>query len=129
MKVGAAIIAPRALLLQTGHTDLWSDPKGEFLSAVTAAPVYQLLGKQALYTDQLAASGQPIFHTMGFVMHAGGHGTVPADWDLFQNVWECTSKKLLCRCAERVDGRGGSHPHLTIGYSWSGEYFFAEIAG
>ena len=79
-----SLIAPRPLLLQTGDTDLWSDPKGEFLAAVAAAPVYQLLRKQALDTDKLPAPGQPIFHTMGFVMHAGGHGTVPGDWDLFR---------------------------------------------
>ena len=40
-----SLIAPRPLFLQTGDTDLWSDPKGEFLAAVAAAPVYQLLGK------------------------------------------------------------------------------------
>src|SRR6202020_22661 len=38
-----ALIAPRPLLLQTGDTDYWSDPKGEFLSAVAAGPVYHLL--------------------------------------------------------------------------------------
>jgi hypothetical protein len=31
-----ALIAPRPLLLQTGSTDYWSDPKGEFLAAVAA---------------------------------------------------------------------------------------------
>ncbi len=29
-----ALIAPRPVLLQTGSTDYWSDPKGEFLAAV-----------------------------------------------------------------------------------------------
>jgi hypothetical protein len=38
-----ALMAPRPLLLQTGDTDYWSDPRGEFLSAVAAAPVYQFL--------------------------------------------------------------------------------------
>ena len=32
-----ALIAPRPILLQTGSTDHWSDPKGEFLAAVAAA--------------------------------------------------------------------------------------------
>jgi hypothetical protein len=78
-----ALIAPRPLLLQTGDTDGWSDPKGEFLAAVAAAPVFQLLGKQALGAEQMPPAGQRIFHTLGYVMHAGGHGTIPSDWDMF----------------------------------------------
>src|SRR5262245_4302584 len=78
-----ALIAPRPLLLQTGDTDGWSDPKGEFLAAVAAGPVYRLLGKEGLDTDQMPQAGQPILHTLGYAMHAAGHGTVPSDWDLF----------------------------------------------
>jgi hypothetical protein len=78
-----ALIAPRPLLLQTGDTDFWSDPKGEFLAAVAAGPVYRLLGGHGLETDQMPAAGQPIMHTLGYYMHAGGHGTIPSDWDQF----------------------------------------------
>ena len=78
-----ALIAPRPVLLQTGDTDAWSDPKGEFLAAVAAGPVYRLLGKQGLDTDQMPPAGQAILHTLGYYMHAGGHGTIPADWDQF----------------------------------------------
>ena len=78
-----ALIAPRPVLLQTGDADVWSDPKGEFLAAVAASPVYQLLGKQALGAEQLPPAGQPILRTLGYVMHKGGHGTIPSDWDLF----------------------------------------------
>jgi hypothetical protein len=78
-----SLIAPRPVLLQTGDTDVWSDPKGEFLAAVAAEPVFKLLGKQGLGTAQMPAAGQPIFHTLGYVMHAGGHGTIPSDWELF----------------------------------------------
>ncbi|HEX6626001.1 MAG TPA: hypothetical protein VF064_19950 [Pyrinomonadaceae bacterium] len=78
-----ALIAPRPLLLQTGDTDLWSDPKGEFLSAVAAGPVYRLLGRQDLGTNEIPPAGQPILHTLGYYMHAGGHGTIPSDWEQF----------------------------------------------
>ncbi|MFL6333250.1 MAG: alpha/beta hydrolase family protein [Pyrinomonadaceae bacterium] len=78
-----ALIAPRPLLLQTGDTDLWSDPKGEFLSAVAAGPVYRMLGAEDLGTDQMPPAGQPILHRLGYYMHAGGHGTLPSDWPLF----------------------------------------------
>ena len=78
-----ALIAPRPVLLQTGDTDFWSDPKGEFLSAVAAGSVYRLLERQGLETDQMPAAGVPIMHTLAYYMHAGGHGTIPSDWDQF----------------------------------------------
>lgn len=78
-----ALIAPRPVLLQTGYTDKWSDPYGEFLAAVATGPVYELLGKQGLGTDKMPPAGEPILHTIGFYMHAGGHGAYPPDWPVF----------------------------------------------
>jgi hypothetical protein len=78
-----ALIAPRPLLLQTGNTDHWSDPKGEFLAAVAASPVYKLLGKDGLDTDVWPAAKQPILHDLGYFMHDGGHGMVPSDWEIY----------------------------------------------
>lgn len=78
-----ATIAPRPLLLQTGNTDKWSDPYGEFLAAVAAEPVYKLLGKKGLGTTTFPAAGEPILHDLGYLMHDGGHGTVPADFDVY----------------------------------------------
>jgi hypothetical protein len=79
-----ALIAPRPLLLQTGNTDSWSDPKGEFLSEVAAGPVYRLLGKQDLGTEVWPAAKVPIFRDgLNYYMHDGGHGMVPSDWDIY----------------------------------------------
>jgi hypothetical protein len=78
-----ALIAPRPLLLQTGNTDYWSDPKGEFLAAVAAGPVYKLLGKEDLGTDIWPSAKQPIFHDLSYSMHDGGHGMVPTDWQIY----------------------------------------------
>jgi hypothetical protein len=78
-----ALMAPRPVLLQTGTTDYWSDPKGEFLAAVAAEPVFRLLGKQGLGTDIMPLPGQPILRTIGYYMHEGGHGTLPGDWQYF----------------------------------------------
>jgi hypothetical protein len=75
-----SLIAPRPLYLSTGSEDRWSDPKGELLAAVAAEPVYRLLGKQGLGTDQMPPAEQPIMHTIGYHMHAGGHGATPYDW-------------------------------------------------
>ena len=80
-----ALMAPRPLLLQTGDTDYWSDPKGEFLSAVAAAPVYRLFGEKGpAATDTLPAAGDTSFmNKLGYYMHHGGHGTIPEDWPLY----------------------------------------------
>jgi hypothetical protein len=78
-----ALIAPRPLLLQTGSTDYWSDPKGEFLAAVAAGPVYKLLGKEDLGTSVWPDAKQPIFHDLSYYMHEGGHGMVPSDWGIY----------------------------------------------
>lgn len=79
-----ALMAPRPLLLQTGDTDYWSDPKGEFLAAVAAEPVYKLFGKKGPGTDVMPKAGdQSLLNTLGYYMHVGGHGTIPSDWPVF----------------------------------------------
>ena len=78
-----ALMAPRPLLLQTGDTDYWSDPKGEFLAERAAGPVYTLLGKQVLDTNEWPPAGTAVIHTLGYYMHSGGHGTLPSDWAQF----------------------------------------------
>jgi hypothetical protein len=78
-----ALIAPRPLLLQTGNTDKWSDPKGEYEAALAATPVYRLFGKEGPTKPEVPAAGEPIMSTLGYIMHAGGHGTIPSDWDVF----------------------------------------------
>jgi len=83
-----ALIAPRPVLLQTGTTDGWSDPKGEFLAAVAAEPVFKLLGAKGLGTDVMPEPGTPILNTLGYFEHVGGHGSLPADWDVFLKFME-----------------------------------------
>jgi hypothetical protein len=78
-----ALIAPRPLLLQTGDADGWSDPKGEFLAAVAAGPVYRLVGQQGLPREEMPVAGEPVLGTLGYYMHKGGHGTIPSDWEVF----------------------------------------------
>ncbi|KQS34033.1 S9 family peptidase [Dyadobacter sp. Leaf189] len=80
-----ALMAPRPLLLQTGSTDYWSDPKGEFLSAQAAAPVYKLFNKTAPATaTTMPAAGDTslLMNDLGYYMHDGGHTVLPGDWKL-----------------------------------------------
>lgn len=78
-----SLIAPRPLLLQTGITDNWSDPKGEFVAAVAASPVYELLGKKGIGTEIWPDAGTPILNDLGYYMHEGGHGYMPSDFDIY----------------------------------------------
>ncbi|MGH7574943.1 MAG: acetylxylan esterase [Longimicrobiales bacterium] len=78
-----ALIAPRPVLLQTGTEDRWSDPRGEFEAAVAAGPVFELLGARGLETTTMPGPGQPILHTLGYLLHDGGHGPAPSDWPIF----------------------------------------------
>jgi len=83
-----ALVAPRPLYLNTGSEDRWSDPKGEFLAAVAADPVYRLLGKNGLGTTAMPAASQLVGDTVAYRMHAGGHGTLPGDWEYFLSFME-----------------------------------------
>ena len=78
-----ALIAPRPLLLQTGSTDKWSDPKGEFLAAIAAEPIYRLFRKKGLETKVMPEPEEAILHDLGYYMHTGGHGTLPGDFDVY----------------------------------------------
>ncbi|MGK6352335.1 glucuronyl esterase domain-containing protein [Parapedobacter sp. DT-150] len=79
-----ALMAPRYLLLQTGDTDYWSDPKGEFLAARAAQPVYDLFGiKNAFPKMPKAGDTSLAYQQLGYYMHDGGHGMIPSDWDVF----------------------------------------------
>ena len=80
-----ALISPRPLLLQTGDSDYWSDPKGEFLSAVAAKPVYKLFDKKGPGTTVWPEPGDAslLMNPLGYYMHKGGHTVLPEDWTLF----------------------------------------------
>lgn len=78
-----SLIAPRALLLQTGNTDKWSDPYGEFLAAKAATPVYVLLGEKGIEEYSLPLPGKPLTNRLGYVMQDGGHGVLPVNWPVF----------------------------------------------
>ena len=78
-----SLIAPRGLYVASAEGDQWSDPRGEFLGAANAGPVYELLGKKGLGTHQMPAVHQPIMHDVAYHIRAGKHDVTAYDWDQY----------------------------------------------
>lgn len=78
-----ALIAPRPCLVCSAEEDRWADPRGEFLSAKHASPVYEFLGVEGLKTEEMPAVDQPVLSRLGYVIRAGGHDVKPIDWQRY----------------------------------------------
>jgi len=81
-----ALCAPRPVFISSGSPKVegnWVDAKGMFLGGAYAGPVYKLLGKKELGTNEFP----PIETTLidgdiAFRQHSGGHTTGP-NWSYF----------------------------------------------
>jgi hypothetical protein len=80
-----ALCAPRPVFISAGATngDGWVDAKGMFLAAAAAGPVYKLLGKRDLGTNEFPPIETPLIEgTVAFRQHSGGHTPGP-NWPTF----------------------------------------------
>jgi len=81
-----ALIAPRPLYVASSTEDLWADPKGEWLSAVYASPVYELYGLKGLNANPEAMPSPdcPIQDgNIAYHIKTGRHSIRPYDWDQY----------------------------------------------
>lgn len=79
-----ALSAPRPVFITGATEDHWADPKGEFLAAVAAGPVYRLLGVRDLGTTTLPPLDVPLLEgRIGWLYHTGPHAIMPIDWKAF----------------------------------------------
>ena len=88
-----SLIAPRPVLQIVGTEDKWSDPRGEFIAANAAGPVYARYGKTGLETSDYPAPDTAILDDMGFFLHKGGHTTLPIDLKMMSDFMDRHFKK------------------------------------
>ena len=91
-----ALMAPRPVYAETAVEELWGDPRGTFLAAKTATPVYQLFGLKGLDADSIPPINTPVGDMIGFHMREGTHGMgyTAYDWQQFFNFADRHFKRM-----------------------------------
>ena len=89
-----ALIAPRALHVASAEGDKWADPRGEFLSAKHAGPVFALFGKKGLGNADWPAVDQPLLGDgVAYHVRTGGHDITAYDWARYMDFADRVMKK------------------------------------
>ena len=78
-----ALAAPRPVYVASATEDLWADPKGEWLAAKAAEPVYALFGMQGLDDGMPAPDVSDGDGRIGYHIRSGKHNILAFDWQQY----------------------------------------------
>jgi hypothetical protein len=80
------LAAPRPVYVASATKDALADPKGEFLAAVHAEPIYRVFGLRGLeMTAWPPQADKPLGHSIGYHLRTGNHAITRYDWQQYLN--------------------------------------------
>jgi hypothetical protein len=88
-----SLVAPRPVYVASASEDKWADPRGEFLSAKNAGPVYALYGKKGLDVEDQPKINTPVMRTVGYHLREGKHDVTLYDWQRYIEFADMHLKK------------------------------------
>ena len=78
-----ALYAPRPVYIAAEEEDQRGDPRGAFLAAKNADPVYKLLGDVGIGVADMPPVDAPVGDFIGYHNRSGEHGQNQYDWDQY----------------------------------------------